>query len=326
MDNMVLHRYKRIKLLGRGGCGDAFLARDRAGGKLVTLKILRDTGDKRYKKASESLKNEADILKRLKFKGIPRLIDCGEGYIATEYIPGKSLFTIIGENGRLKEKEAVRIGTELVTILGYLHGLKEPVIYRDLKPSNIILGKDNTVTLIDYGVARVYREGETTDSTYLGTCGFAAPEQYGHLGQTDPKTDIYCFGMTLLQMVSGIDPKDDVAVSRAKEAGVQGVSPELMSLIDKCIKPDREDRFKSCDEIKAALMRYPRTVMFRKIMMVIKAGVAAACLSAVISVGMTYYTPAKDYVQEDARKRIPAVKERLGVAKIRIEEYLEELK
>ena len=73
-------------------------------------------------------------------------------------------------------------------------------------------------------------------------------------------------------------------------------------------------------------MRFGYFFFFRKIMMVIKAGVAAACLSAVISVGMTYYTPAKDYVQEDARKRIPAVKERLGVARIRIEEYLEELK
>ncbi|RKM58418.1 serine/threonine protein kinase [Butyrivibrio sp. X503] len=326
MDERVLLRYKRIKRLGSGGCGDAFLAKDRASGKLVTLKILKATDEKKYKKAAESLRNEADILKALDHKGIPRLIDSGEGYIATEYIPGKSLFTILSETGRLKEKEAVRIGAELIDILDYIHGLKEPVIYRDLKPSNIIIGTVKSVTLIDYGVARIYKEGETADSTYLGTCGFAAPEQYGHLGQTDPKTDIYCFGMTLLQMLSKIDPKDDLAVSRVKEIGVRGVSPELMSIIDKCIKPDREDRFKSCEEIKIALKKYPKAVALRKAFLGIKACIAAACLSAVISIGISYYRPASEYVQEDAQKRLPAVKERLGIARSRIEKYIEEFR
>ena len=326
MARVLYTRFKRMKMLGSGGCADAYLAGDRVTGRPVTLKCLKKGNEKEMNKAAESLKNEAQILSKLKHPGIPRIADCGEDYIATEYVPGRSLYQILGESGKMKEKEAAQIGAELVSILEYLHSLPEPVIYRDLKPSNIIVRPSGKITLIDYGAARIYREGETTDTTYLGTCGFAAPEQYGNLGQTDPQTDIYCFGMTLLQMISGIDLKDDQAVERAKAAGVKGVSPEFMAVIDKCIKPDREDRFKNCSEIRNALKKYPVKVKTRKAMLFIKVGLASACLSGVISAGATYYEPVSAYIREDADKRIPAVKERLGIARARIEEYREELK
>ena len=176
MESSVFSRYKRIKMLGSGGCGDAFLARDRMSGKLVTLKCIRNTDEKKYRKAKESLDNEAEILKRLRCKGIPRLIDCGEGYIATEYISGKSLYNILKEGGRLKEKEVIRIGNELVRILSYLHGLDKPVIYRDLKPSNIIIGANGNVALIDYGASRIYRKGETNENVYKAVDFMLSPE------------------------------------------------------------------------------------------------------------------------------------------------------
>ena len=326
MESSANIRFKRIKKLGSGGCADAYLAKDSETGRLVTLKCLKSGSDKAIHKAKESLCNEADILKRLRHAGIPKLIGRGADYIAIEYVPGKSLYEMLRKYRRINEKEAAKIGTELVSILSYLHSLPEPVIYRDLKPSNIILRPSGRITLIDYGASRIYREGDKTDTAYLGTCGFAAPEQYGHLGQTDPTTDIYCFGMTLLQIISGIDLKDDRVVEKAKAAGVKGVSPEFMAIIDKCIKPDREDRFKSCEEIGTALRKYPVKVAARKAAMVIKIGLVSACLSAVISLGTTYYPPAKTYIREDAYMRIPAVKERLGVARARIEEYLEEFR
>ena len=319
-------RYKKIRKLGSGGCADAFLARDKKTGRLVTLKCLREGGEKEYKKARESLINEANILRRLRHKGIPALIDSGDEYMAIEFAQGKSLLAVLREQKRLKEKEAVRIAKEILSILGYLHSRKEPIIYRDLKPSNIIISADGEVTLIDYGVSRIYREGERNDSTYLGTCGFAAPEQYGSLGQTNPQTDIYCFGMTLLQMLSGIDTKDDQAVERVKENGVRGVSSELMAVIRKCIKPDRSERFRDVGEIKAALDKCSITKIKRKVFLGIRLSLAAACISMALTAGISHYEIAKEYIQEDTRNRLPAVKERLGRAKVRIEEYMEDLR
>ena len=226
-------------------------------------------------------------------------------------------------NGVFSEKETVEIAIELIRILKYLHGLKEPVIYRDLKPANVIIGRDGKVYLIDFGAARIYRKGEKSDTSYLGTVGFAAPEQYGTLGQTSPKTDIYCFGMTLLQMTTGIDIKNEAALENFKLNGATGLSEEFAKIINKCIKPGRDDRFRSCSEIEKALLD---SIVKRKrgiVVRYMKRSLVAAALSAMVSMAIMYAEPVKNYVESDARERVPAFKGRLYNAKERIAEFID---
>ncbi|MBO4458044.1 MAG: serine/threonine protein kinase [Butyrivibrio sp.] len=316
-----LKRYRIIRKIGEGGTSIAYMAKDLRTGKKVTLKVLK-ADKQRSQKARKNMENEAAVLKSLKHPRIQKLIEHRDDHMVTEYISGSSLAEKLKRNGVYSEKEAVGIALELIGILKYLHGLKEPVIYRDLKPANIIIGKDGKVSLIDFGAARFYRKGEKSDTSYLGTVGFAAPEQYGTLGQTDPKTDIYCFGMTLLQMTTGIDIKDEAALENFKLNGFPTLSEAFTKIINKCIKPGRDDRFRSCAEIEKALSE---SIVKRKrsgITRYIRLGVAAAILAAVLSGTILYSKPVINYISCDAETRMPAFRGRLYVAKERITEFI----
>ena len=327
-DVSAMDKIKIIKKLGSGGNSRAFLGKDETSGKLYTVKMCKSDGEELCDKARQNferanLENEARILGVLKHKGIPALHKRYEDGIVLEYVPGKSLEKVLLTKGVFPEKEAVRVAGEIAEILRYLHGRREPVIYRDLKPANVVLRPDGHVSIIDFGAARLYEFGEKSDTLNLGTLGFAAPEQFGNLGQTDPRTDIYCLGMTLLQLISGVDTKDAEAVANFKKKGIRGVSPELLGIIDKCTRPDREDRFKSVKEIQQALLTYPRKVRRRKIVSGIRVVVAAAAMSLAISGCLLQGETIKNYAVNDIDARMPEVMKRLGVVRTWIEEQLD---
>jgi serine/threonine-protein kinase len=169
-----------------------------------------------------------------------------------------------------------------------------------------MLRPDGHLSLIEFGAARFMEPGVATDTLNLGTEGFAAPEQYGNLGQTDPRTDIYCFGKTLLLLLGG------------------KCSPELMEVIDKCIRPDREDRYGNCQEIAKELKKYPKRRIQKRVFKVAQLFVAALAGSAVISFAAAHMDAAMSYAASDAQLRVPAVKERMGNAGLRIKEILKE--
>lgn len=307
MDTGILYRDKyRIKRkLGEGGSSVVLMGIDERKGSAVTIKqIKKDV----YGSGEMSLLmgDEAGILMNLHHPAIPVMIEAYDDAFVLEYIPGNSLEKYVRHRGFLKEKEAVAIGFELLDILSYLHTGKRPVVYRDLKPSNIIVRPDGHVSLIDFGAARYFERDASSDTRNLGTGGFAAPEQYGNLGQTDPRTDIYCFGRTLLQIMGG------------------RCSPELMMIIDKCTKPDRDDRFNNCEEIVDALKKYPKVVRKNKFMAKAKYGLVAAVLAFIISFAVTNYETVVSYAAYDAQLRVPAVKERLGLAGVRIRQMISE--
>ena len=307
MDTGILYRDKyRIKRkLGEGGSSVVLMGIDEENGSAVTIKqIKKDVYG--VGEISHAAADEAQMLKALDHPAIPELIEVYDDAFVMEYVPGNSLEKFIKHKGFLKEKEAVALGLELLDILSYLHGGKRPVVYRDLKPANIMVRPDGHVSLIDFGAARFYEGGAMSDTRNLGTGGFAAPEQYGNLGETDPRTDIYCFGRTLLQIMGG------------------KCTPELMMIIDKCTRPDREDRFGNCREIKAALIKYPKIAGRNKVFSQAKYVAAAAVLAMVVSLGVTHYETFVSYAAYDAQFRVPAVKERLGRAGIRIREILDE--
>ncbi len=295
-------KYKVLRRLGEGGSSKVFMAQDIKNGIPVTIK--------KFKKAvagtdAFQLPDEVDMLENLDNPAIPKVVAAYEDAVVLEYVPGNSLEKYIRHKGRLKEKEAVKVALEILDILEYLHGLDKPVIYRDLKPANIMIKPDGHVSLIDFGAARFYEEDVKGDTTNLGTTGFAAPEQYGNLGQSDPRTDIYCFGRTLLQMVGGV------------------CSEEFKAVVEKCTRPDRDDRFKDCREIKKALVRYPREIMINKTFSYFRIMLVAAAAALFVSFTAENYDAAKTYAYSDVEQRLPAVKERLGNVGLRIRSFIE---
>ena len=311
-----MEEYKIIKPLGSGGNCNAFLGKEISSGKLVTIK-KRKTEDSNFF-------NESVILEELDHKSVPSLYKRSSEELILEYIPGKSLEKILIRKGLFTEKEAMHIAYELAGIMRYLHGRRKPVIYRDLKPSNIVMKPDGHICLIDFGAARFYEAGEASDTLNLGTLGFAAPEQYGNLGQTDPRTDIYCFGMTILQLVSGVDTKDTDEVASFKKNGIKGISDEFIAVVDKCTRADREDRFRSFREIQEELEVIPKRKKTKKFIGMAKVVALAAVLSVIFSVGIINAEEVTSYATNDFTERMPAVRMRFSYARSWIEDFLKE--
>ncbi len=304
-ESLFRDRYRILRKLGEGGSSAVYMALDNVTCEPVTIKLMKSDVFGGIV-AKDIVAEEAGMLRALKHDAIPGVVDVYDDAFVLEYIPGNTLEKVIKTRGKLREKEAVRIAKELLQILEYLHGLENPVIYRDLKPSNIIIKPDGHVALIDFGAARVYRRGDEADTMNLGTFGYAAPEQFGSLGQTDPRTDIYCLGRTMEQIIKG------------------RITPELAMIIDKCTRPDREDRLGSCREISEELSKYPAQVMKRNLFYNAKIAFLAAAAALVISFTMNNYESIRSYAASDMEVRMPAVKERFGNAGLWIQDKLEE--
>ena len=136
-----------------------------------------------------------------------------------DYIEGNPLSNALEEYGAQPQDMVIAWAKQLCDVLGYLHAQSPPIIYRDMKPSNVMLKPDGNITLIDFGTAREFKEKNLADTVCLGTIGYAAPEQFGGMGQTDARTDIYCLGATLYHLVTGQNP-----VSRLMRSGQYGRS------------------------------------------------------------------------------------------------------
>ncbi len=320
--DLRIDNIRLIKTLGEGGTSKVYLTYDAKLKQKVTLKVLKDNAGRT---AEESFLNEADILRQIKDKRAPKLLREGSRYLEISYVPGESLLSILRKSGKLSEKQALLYSRDIVGMLRVLHERPKPIIYRDLKPSNIIVGEDGHAKLIDYGAARIYRDESDMDTTNLGTGGYAAPEQYGYLGQTNQQTDIYAFGMTLLQMLTGIDVKDSMAVERAKESGIQGISDRTSKLINMCIKPVRNNRFKNCKEVELAINRSIKALKWRRPIIAFKLAMAALIMSAIITNGILYSGDITAYIKSDAQVRLPEVKNRLGNARVKIQKIIDEL-
>ncbi len=304
-ETIYRNRYRILRKIGEGGSSAVYMAVDNESGEPVTIKCIKSDG---YSDADtkDITREETSILKSLDHKAIPHVVATYEDAFVLEYVPGNSLEKVIAKGGKLREKDVMKIAKELVDILGYLHQQNAPVVYRDLKPANIIIKPDGHVSLIDFGAARIFRKGDSADTLNLGTYGYAAPEQFGNLGQTDPRTDIYCLGRTLEQIIKGKP------------------SQELALIIEKCTKPDRDDRFKSCDEIETALKKYPVQVFKHRALYNARIAFMAASAALVITFTSNNYESIKSYAAYDAEMRMPAVKDRLGNAGLRIKEILKE--
>lgn len=244
-------KYEILKEIGHGGMSTVYLAMDKRLNKQWAVKEIRKKGSgKNDEIVVNSLLAEANLMKRLDHPALPRIVDIIDNgitiYVVMDYIEGDSLDKYLQEYGAQPEERVIEWAKQLCDALSYLHSQKPPIIYRDMKPANVMLKPEGNIKIIDFGIAREYKEQNLSDTTVLGTKGYAPPEQYS--GQTDPRSDIFALGMTMHHLLTGIDPRNGEPY-----ASVRQWNPELSEgieiIIDRCVEPAAENRYQSCSDL-----------------------------------------------------------------------------
>lgn len=241
-------KYKILKLLGQGGMGKVYLAENIKLGTLWAVKQIYRRADVKV-----DLLAEPNILKRLSHPALPKIFDIIEDeeniYVIVDYIEGVSLDKKLKSECRFAEEKVAGWAKQICEVLHYLHTCKpNPIIYRDMKPSNIILTDSGNLKLIDFGIAREYKTDSGSDTVYIGTKGYAAPEQYG-TGQTNVTTDIYGLGVTLYHLITGKSPGEPPYEIKPVRYFDRNISEDMEFIILKCSKQNPEERYQSVDEI-----------------------------------------------------------------------------
>jgi len=212
---LLQNRYRILRELGGGGMGTVYLAEDaRLPGRQCAIKQLSPAQvpaeDRNW--AIQYFQQEAQLLARLYHPGLTRVTDYfpekGCWYLVMDFIAGETLEQHLARLGKLPLEESLSIIIQICDVLEFLHRQTPAIIFRDLKPSNIMLTPDGQVKLIDFGIARFFNPGKTRDTVNLGTPGYAAPEQFGGMGQSDPRTDVYSLGVLLHQLLTELDPTE----------------------------------------------------------------------------------------------------------------------
>lgn len=253
-------RYKILRKLGEGGMSVVYLAVNEKVNKHWAIKEVKKEGVENFETVHQRLLTEADILKRLHHPNLPDIVDIienGETFLLVmDYIEGRQLESIVQEYGPQKEETVVNWGKQLCDVLSYLHSQNPPIIYRDMKPANVMVQKDGKVVLIDFGTAREFKESQAEDTLCLGTCGYAAPEQYKGQGQSDIRTDIYCLGVTLYYLLTGHNPICKPYEIYPIRYWNTNLSSGLEMIILKCTRKNPSKRYQSCEELQQELSHY----------------------------------------------------------------------
>ena len=253
-------KYRVLHQIGKGGMSIVYLCINEKANKQWAVKEVRKNGNASSEVIRQNLLTETSILKKLHYPHLPSIIDVidqDDTYlILMDYVEGRTLKAILDERGALPQEKVVDWAIQLASTLMYLHRQDPPIIYRDMKPANVMLKPDGNVVLIDFGTAREYKDDSDGDTTCLGTKGYAAPEQYGGKGQTDARTDIYNLGATMYQLVTGKNPTKPPYEIRPIRQWNPALSSGLESIIVKCTKSDPDERYQSVAELKFALEHY----------------------------------------------------------------------
>lgn len=232
-------RYLIVRTVGQGGMGAVYQGADtRLGGKAVAIKEMSDAGlptPQQRQQAVAAFRQEAQMLARLDHPNLPRVSDFftenGKHYIVMELVEGETLADYLHRRGApVSEAEARDWAVQLCDVLGHLHRQNPPVIFRDLKPANIMLTPQSQLKLIDFGIARFFTVGKPGDTLVMGTPGYAAPEQYGQ-GQTDARSDVYSLGVLLHHALTGHEP----ATTPFALPPVRRLNPQVSSAMERVI-------------------------------------------------------------------------------------------
>ncbi len=257
-ETLLEGRYKIVKILGQGGMGAVYLAEDQ---RLPTSWAIKEMkreglGAAELEEAAELFRTEARLLSDLRHRNLPRIVDFFQQdvqlYLVMDFVDGETLEARIAREGPLPLPLALDLCLQISDVLDYLHTRKEPVIFRDFKPGNVMLTPQSEVKLVDFGIARIFRQDQSTDTKALGTPGYAAPEQYGK-GQSGPRTDLYAFGATMHHALTGRDPTNEPFNFPSLSDFRQDLPPGLVSLIESCLCMQPAGRPESAFALKREL-------------------------------------------------------------------------
>lgn len=254
-------KYEILKEIGHGGMSVVYLAMDKRLNKQWAIKELQKKArDANNEIVIQSAIAEANMIKKLDHPALPRIVDIIDEqdviYVVMDYIEGETLDYVVNQYGAQSQEQVIDWAKQLCQVLHYLHTRTPPIIYRDMKPANVMLKPDGNLKVIDFGIAREYKSSNLQDTICLGTRGYAAPEQFGGQGQTDARTDIYCLGATLYHLVTGHNPAEPPYEIYPIRHWNSQLSGGLENIIEKCTQLNPNDRYQSCAELLYALEHY----------------------------------------------------------------------
>ncbi|MDQ2715273.1 MAG: serine/threonine protein kinase [Chloroflexota bacterium] len=259
-DSLLDQRYRIVGLIGQGGFAHVYNARDTSHrNRLVAIKqiSLRGLSAREMIEVTDSYNREIMYLSQLRHESLPRIYehftDADHWYIVMEYIRGETLEDRLksARRGHFSVHKVLGIGYSLCKVLNYLHDQKQSIIFRDLKPANIMLTRKGRLYLIDFGIARQYRPQQRKDTAPLGSPGYAAPEQYGK-AQTTIQTDVYGLGATLQTLLTGKEPLE---LLMSSEPPSHAVPQELQALITRMLEREPGKRPRSIEEVRWSLQQ-----------------------------------------------------------------------
>ena len=267
MTRWLKQRYLIMRCIGMGGMGIVYEAVDSVLHRRVAVKQMRLTKAFPYqeREAANAFQREAVLLAQLDHIHLPKIYDYfserGCCYLVMEFIAGTTLEAYLDAipGRRLPIYHVLALGIQLCSVLDFLHTRPSPIIFRDLKPSNIMITTSGKLYLIDFGIARYARPGAGNDTLLLGTPGYAAPEQYGKT-QTTPRSDLYSLGAILHQLVTGDDPSRSPFQFAALDAGKYAIPVELAQLIWRMLDLHENNRPASAMLIRKQLQDIARVI------------------------------------------------------------------
>jgi serine/threonine-protein kinase len=250
-------RYQIVRRIGQGGMAAVYQAQDMNLGRAVAIKEMSDaalTDPAERQQAVAAFQQEAQLLVSLDHPHIVRVSDFfpagNKYYLVMDFVDGASLEDLLTQRGQaFGEPEVLAWLAQLCDALSYLHSRTPPIVFRDLKPGNIMAERNGAIKLIDFGIARRFRPGQRVDTTRLGTPGYAPPEQHGQ-GQTDARADIYALGVTAHRLLTGYDPAlTPFQLPPARRLNPH-VSPVISDLIEQCVQNDVSARPQRVDAVQ----------------------------------------------------------------------------
>jgi WD40 repeat protein len=265
-NHLLNERYRVQRRVGQGGFGAVYQAQDtRFNHTLRAIKEMSQSGlnPQERRDAISAFEQETNLLAGLVHPHLPRIYDyfeeAGRWYLVMDFIAGETLEAHLQYMSRaiLPVEEVLDIGLQLASVLDYLHTRQPPIIFRDLKPANVMRTPEGNLYLIDFGIARLFKPGQTKDTTALGSPGYAAPEQYGK-AQTTARADIYSLGALLHQVLSGVDPStNQPSLWDFKPLGA-AIPSRLAHLIGQMVSRRIEERPASMAAIRQELQQIAR--------------------------------------------------------------------